>query len=128
MTVVRRDVKFDEEKAMRCSLERELQFPPDRRGAFGSKGRTSGSCGATTNRGAESGDIHSSRDIQRRKERTREADRLLQDARENVGAPTSQHRQRRSPDRYTGYMALMSELVETEPSSFEEASEKPSMG
>eukprot|EP00253_Pinus_taeda_P003039 PITA_03039 len=29
MTVVRRDVKFDEEKAMRCSLERELQIPPE---------------------------------------------------------------------------------------------------
>lgn len=26
MIVVRRDVKFDEEKAMRCSLERELQL------------------------------------------------------------------------------------------------------
>ena len=53
--------------------------------------------------------------------RTREADRLLSDARENVGEPSSQHRQRRSPDRYTGYMALVGECVETEPSSFEEA-------
>ena len=26
MIVVRRDVKFDEEKAMRCSLEQELQI------------------------------------------------------------------------------------------------------
>ena len=26
MKVVKRDVKFDEEKAMRCSLERELQL------------------------------------------------------------------------------------------------------
>ena len=43
------------------------------------------------------------------------------DARNNVGAPKSQSRQRRSPDQYTGYMALMSESVETEPSSFEEA-------
>ena len=29
MTIVQRDVKFDEEKAMRCSLERELQIPPE---------------------------------------------------------------------------------------------------
>jgi len=52
---------------------------------------------------------------------TREADRVMHDARENVGAPTSQHRQRRSPNRYTGYMDLMSDSVEVEPSSFKEA-------
>ena len=33
---------------------------------------------------------------------TREADKLMLDASENVGAPTSQHRQRRSQDMYTG--------------------------
>ena len=33
---------------------------------------------------------------------TREADRLLSDARENVGEPSSQCKQRRSPERYTG--------------------------
>eukprot|EP00253_Pinus_taeda_P009563 PITA_09563 len=42
-------------------------------------------------------------------------------AEENVGALTSQHRQRSSPERYTGYMALMSGCVEIEQSSFEEA-------
>ena len=52
---------------------------------------------------------------------TKDADRLLQDARENVGAPSSQHRQRRSSERYTGYMDLAGECVETKPSSFEEA-------
>lgn len=44
---------------------------------------------------------------------TKEDDKLLHDARENVGAPISQRIGRRSPDRYTRYMALMSELVET---------------
>lgn len=38
-----------------------------------------------------------------------------------MGAPSSQRRQRRSPERYTRYMALTGESVETEPSSFEEA-------
>eukprot|EP00253_Pinus_taeda_P029922 PITA_29922 len=56
---------------------------------------------------------------------TREADRLLDDARENVGAPTSQHRQRRSPERYIGYMSLMGECVVTEPSSLKEAMQQP---
>ena len=52
---------------------------------------------------------------------TREADRLLMDARDNVGEPSSQHRQRRSPKWYTSYMALVGECVETEPCSFKEA-------
>ena len=60
----------------------------------------------------------SSRDGRKHK---REANRLLEDARENVGAPSSQHRLRRSPERYIGYMALARECVETESSSFEEA-------
>ena len=30
-----------------------------------------------------------------------------------------------SPDLYTGYMILMIEIIDTEPSSFEEAIEKP---
>jgi len=45
----------------------------------------------------------------------------LNDVRDNVVAPTSQRRQRRSPERYTGYMALMGACVMTEPSSFQEA-------
>ena len=44
---------------------------------------------------------------------TREADRFMLDATEHVGAPTSQRRQRRSPNRYTGYMALMSGCIVT---------------
>eukprot|EP00253_Pinus_taeda_P024765 PITA_24765 len=64
----------------------------------------------------------SSRDGQKH---TREAEKLLKDARENVGAPSSQRRQRQSPERYTGYMALVGECVETEPSSIEEAMQQP---
>ena len=48
----------------------------------------------------------------------------MQDVRENVGAPSNQHRKRRSPDQYTDYMALMNKRVENEPSSFKEAVEK----
>ena len=59
------------------------------------------------------------------RKRTREVDRLVQDVRENLGAPSNFHRQRRPPDRYTDYMALMIEAVEIEPSSFEEEIEKP---
>ena len=54
------------------------------------------------------------------RKRSREADRLVMDARENVGQQSSQRRQRRSPERYTSYMALVGECIETKPSSFEE--------
>ncbi len=37
-----------------------------------------------------------------------------------MGEKTSQCRQIRSLDRYIGYMALMSDIIETEASSFEE--------
>eukprot|EP00253_Pinus_taeda_P020895 PITA_20895 len=59
------------------------------------------------------------------KKRTTEVERLAQDAEKVVGPPTTQHRQRQSPDRYTGYMALVSKCVMTEKSSFEEAVEDP---
>ena len=59
------------------------------------------------------------------RKRTREADILVQDVRANVGVPSHLHRHKRSLDWYNSYMAIMPELVETEPSSFEEEVEKP---
>ena len=61
----------------------------------------------------------------RRRNRTTKSERLNFDAAQNVGAPTSQRRQRQSPDRFTGYMALMSKCIVKEPYSFEEAVEDP---
>ena len=62
----------------------------------------------------------------RGRKRTTEAEQIILDAEKIVGAPTSQRRQRQSPDRYTRYMALMSKCIVTEPSSFEEVVEDPS--
>ena len=45
------------------------------------------------------------------------AKRLKLDAAQNVGVPTSQCRQRQSPDRFNRYMALMSKCIVTETSS-----------
>jgi hypothetical protein len=56
--------------------------------------------------------------IRNGRKRTTQADRLRLDAAKNVGSPTSQRRQRQSPDRFTGYMALMGKCIVTEPSSF----------
>ena len=57
--------------------------------------------------------------------RTTKADRLRLDVAEHVGARISLRRQRQSPDRFTGYMALMSKCIVIEPSSFEEAVQQP---
>ena len=56
--------------------------------------------------------------IKNGRKRTMEADRLRPDAAQNIGAPISQRRQRQSPDRFTGYMALMRKCIVTKPSSF----------
>ena len=69
--------------------------------------------------------IHAEPSTRHGRRRTTEADRLRLDATEHVGAPTSQRRQRQSPDRYTRYMALMSKCIVTEPSSFEESVQQP---
>ena len=124
-TVVRRDLKFDEEKAMRVSLERELQLQAMEELLFPKEEEPQTNAEqphAEVPRVETSTQAESSGDEQKH---TREADRLLEDARENVGAPSSQHKQRMSPERYTGYMALAGECVETEPSSFEEAVQQP---
>ena len=62
---------------------------------------------------------HAAPNIRGRKHTT-EAERLKLDAAKNVGVPTSQRKQRQSPDKFTGYMAFMSKCIVTEPSSFEE--------
>jgi len=56
---------------------------------------------------------------------TKEASMLLHDARANVGAATSQCRQRNSPQRYTSYMDLMSRCVENDPSYLKEEVKQP---
>ena len=59
------------------------------------------------------------------RKRTREVTILIPDTTEHVGEPTSQRRQIRSRDMYTGYNDLMSECIVIEPTSFEEAVQQP---
>ena len=68
---------------------------------------------------------HTKPNIKIGRKHTTEAKRLKLDAEQNLGVPTSQHKQRQSPDRFTGYMALMSKCIMTEPSSFKEAVQEP---
>ena len=46
------------------------------------------------------------------------------DVAQNVGAPTSQCRQRQSPDRFNRYMALMRKCIVTKPYSFHEVAQQ----
>ena len=48
----------------------------------------------------------------------------LRDAQEHVEAPRSTFRESRPPRKLPNYMALMSSIIDVEPSSFEEAYEK----
>jgi hypothetical protein len=45
-------------------------------------------------------------------------ERTLREAQEQVDAPRTSVRQSKPPERFSSYMALMSELIEVEPSNF----------
>jgi len=122
-TVVRRDIKFQEEKAMKCSLERELHLHADEELLVPKDEIQDMDQPQDEVHGVEE-TTHVVPTIGGRKRLT-EVERLAQDVEKVVGPATAQHRQRQSLDRYTGYMALMSKCVVTEPSSFKEAVEDP---
>lgn len=121
--VVRRDIKFQEDKAMKCSLEREPHLHADGELLVPKDELKDVDQPQDEVHGVEE-TTHATQTIRGRK-RTTEAERLAQAAEEVVGPPTTQCRERQSLDWYTGYMALVSKCVVTEPSSFEEAVEDP---
>lgn len=122
-TIVRQDIKFQEEKAMKFSLEREPHLHADEELLVPKDKLQDVDQPQDEVHGVEE-TTHAAPTIRGRK-RTTEAKRLAQDAEKVVGPPIAQRRQRQSPDRYTGYMALVRKCVVTEPSSFEEAMEDP---
>jgi hypothetical protein len=119
MTVMRRDIKFDEGKAMRLSLERELDLhakeellvPKDESQYVDQPHEEVHGVEETT---------QAEPSIRNGKKHTTRVDRLRLDAAQNVGAPTSQCRHRQSPDRFAGYMDLMRKCIVTKPYSFQE--------
>jgi hypothetical protein len=124
MIVMRRDIKFDEGKAMRLSLERELDLHAEEELLVPKDKFQDVDHPHEEVHGVEEA-THAEPSIINDKKRTTKVDRLRLDVAQNVGAPNSQHRQRQSPDRFTGYMALMSKCIVTEPSSFQEAVQDP---
>jgi hypothetical protein len=119
MIVMRWDIKFDEGKAMWLSLERELDLHAKEKLLVPKDESQDVDQPHEEVHGVEEA-THAEPSIINGRKRTTEADRLRLVAAQNVGAPTSQRRHRQSPDRFTGYMALMSKCIVTEPSSFKE--------
>ena len=97
MTMVRRDIKFNEVKAMKLSLERELHLHAEEELLIPKDEPLDVDQPQEEIHGVEES-THAKPNIRQGRKRTTEAERLKLDAAQNVGVPTSQHRQRQSPD------------------------------
>jgi hypothetical protein len=124
MIVMRRDIKFDEGKAMQLSLERELELHAEEELLVPKDEPQDVDHPHEEIHGVEE-NTQVKPSIRNGRRNTTKADRLRLDVAQNVGAPTSQCRQRQSPDRFDGYMALTRKCIVTEPSSFQEAVQDP---
>ena len=91
MIVVRRDVKFDEEKAMRLSLERELDLHADEELLVPKEEPQDVEQPQDEDHGVVE-TTHVKPSTRNGRKRNKEADKLMLDLTENVGAPTSIHR------------------------------------
>jgi hypothetical protein len=96
MTVMQRDIKLDEGKAMRLSLKRELDLHAEEELLVPKYESQDVDQPHEEVHGLEEA-THADPSIRNGRKHTIEADRLRLDAAQNVGAP-SQHRQRKSHD------------------------------
>jgi hypothetical protein len=117
MIVMRRDIKFDEGKSMWLSLERELDLHAEEELLVHKDESQDVDQPHEEVHGVEE-TTQAEPSIRNGRNHTTEADRLRLDVAQNVGAPTSERKQRQSLDRFVGYMALMRKCIVTEPSSF----------
>ena len=120
LTVMRWDIKFNEEKSMKLSLERELHLHAGEE-LLVPKGEPLDVDQPQYEVHGVEETTHALPNIRTGQKRTTEAERLKLDAAQNVGVPTSQRRQRYSPDQFTRYMALLNKCIMIEPYSFKEA-------
>lgn len=94
MTVVQRDVNFNEDKSMRFSLERELQITLEEE-ILDRKKEIQEVMKQPQMEEQRGGRVEKSNQVEPSSEdrkRTREVETLMQDARENVGAPSNLQR------------------------------------
>ena len=109
---MRWDIKFDEEKFMVLSLERELDLHADEELLVPRDEPQYVEQPHAEDHGVVE-NTHVDPSSRNGRRRTTEADRLRLDATENVGAPTSLSRNRQSLDMLNGYMALMRKCIVT---------------
>jgi hypothetical protein len=124
MIVMQRDIKFYEGKSMRLSLEREINFHPEEELLVPKDESQDVGHPHEEFHGVEEA-THANPSIRNGIKYTMEGDRLRLDVAQNVGAPTSQHRQRQSHDQFTRYVALMRKCIVTEPYSFQKSVQDP---
>jgi transposase InsO family protein len=115
-TVVSRDVKFEENLASRKSHEiptvaedTQQVDPKDEQ-----SGETSSAGGQPSGEEEQLAPSKSAR-------RPRWFEQTLRDAQEHVEAPKTTFRESRPPRKFSTYMALMTNIIDSEPSNFEEA-------
>ena len=97
MTVVRRDIKFNEVKAMKLLLEMELHLHAEEELLVPKDEPLDVDHPQEEIHGVEES-THAEPNIRTGRKRTTKAERLKLDVAENVGVPTSKLRQRQSPD------------------------------
>jgi transposase InsO family protein len=130
-TVVRRDVKFEEDRALRkahgtvptTTGDQELETQKEEETHVTGAGTSTNAQTLEQDEEQEAPPVHDTPSSTRRR-KTRWVEQTLREAQEYVGAPRTSVRESRAPHRFSSYMALMSELLEAEPSSFQEASQQ----
>ena len=97
MTMMRRDIKFNEVKAMKLPLERELHLHVEEELLVPKDEPLDVDQPQEEDHGVEES-THIEPNIRTGRRRTTKVERLKLDVAQNVGVPTSQHRQRQPPD------------------------------
>ncbi|KAH9292825.1 hypothetical protein KI387_042000, partial [Taxus chinensis] len=139
--IVRRDVKFMEDKAFRRSRDLPVddQSEQPTKAPSPSQGQQSSSTVTSTSIDSGSEDSQSMEQLVQQDmhledlevdissstvgSRNREVQNTQRDTQEFVGAPRKSTRQRKEPAKFNDYVALVSQLVDSEPSSYQEATQ-----
>jgi hypothetical protein len=118
-TVVSRDVKFEENLASRKSHEPLPVTEDEEQEALKDEQRSTTSSSGSQPSGDEE-ELAPPSSVRRPRWFTQ----TLRDAQEHVEAPKSTFRESRPPRKFPNYLALMSSIIDVEPSSFEEATDQ----
>ena len=117
MIVMRRDIKFDEGKAMQLSLERDLDLHAEEELLVPKDESLDVDQPCEEVHGVEES-THTDPNIKTGRRCTIEVERLKLGVAQNVGDLSSLRKQRKSPDRFTGYMARIRKCIVTKPYYF----------